>query len=514
MQLPAGHHHVRFSRRNLLLGAGALAGAALAADAGHDVAGASTLSWPVKRLGSKGATTVDASQFLSVAQLRQWHEELDAMGMRSTGSPVHEHFIDVLVSRLRQAGVDQVHTEPVPLERWSAHAWSLQHAAAHSKGRIASSSFIPYSGSTPPGGVTGPLTLVKAGEPLAPGSLVGKIALFDVPTSPVAYSLMEEISYGRYDPQGLIDPAGQYSRPWGGVGDLITFLDALTVTGAIGCIGIIDLPAAGAHGSYYPYDGSIRMVPGVFVDGPTGQYLAALATSNTPVRLTLAATTEHMVSRNVVGLIPGRTNEVVILNSHTDGPNAVEDNGPNTIIAMAQYLCRLPKGALPRTVMVSFTTGHFHGGIGQITFVKDHKDTTLPHAACALTLELKDTNTTIGPLDWHFLSTLGLSLLYIGLCRIFDLVLSGRQSESDKNVEIMVLRHQVRVLERQLHARVRYRPADRADSRCTQPIASSNSVAVLPGYPRHAAAMAPGSGQTQVAPLAEATWYRTPISRS
>jgi transposase InsO family protein len=54
------------------------------------------------------------------------------------------------------------------------------------------------------------------------------------------------------------------------------------------------------------------------------------------------------------------------------------------------------------------------------------------------------------------------SLLYIGLCRIFGLVLSGRQSESDKNVEIMVLRRQVRVLERQLHTRVRYRPANRA----------------------------------------------------
>src|SRR5208283_1425411 len=35
-------------------------------------------------------------------------------------------------------------------------------------------------------------------------------------------------------------------------------------------------------------------------------------------------------------------------------------------------------------------------------------------------------------------------------------------TESDKDIEIMVLRHQVRVLERQLHARVRYRPADRA----------------------------------------------------
>ena len=54
------------------------------------------------------------------------------------------------------------------------------------------------------------------------------------------------------------------------------------------------------------------------------------------------------------------------------------------------------------------------------------------------------------------------SLLYIGLCRILGLVVSSRRTESDKDIEIMVLRHQVRVLERQLHARVRFRPADRA----------------------------------------------------
>ncbi len=54
------------------------------------------------------------------------------------------------------------------------------------------------------------------------------------------------------------------------------------------------------------------------------------------------------------------------------------------------------------------------------------------------------------------------SLVYIGLCRILGLVVLSRRTESDKDIEIMVLRHQVRVLERQLHARVRYRPADRA----------------------------------------------------
>ena len=54
------------------------------------------------------------------------------------------------------------------------------------------------------------------------------------------------------------------------------------------------------------------------------------------------------------------------------------------------------------------------------------------------------------------------SLLYLGLCRLFGLIRSSRRSVSDKDVELMVLRHEVRILERQLHGRLRYRPADRA----------------------------------------------------
>ena len=54
------------------------------------------------------------------------------------------------------------------------------------------------------------------------------------------------------------------------------------------------------------------------------------------------------------------------------------------------------------------------------------------------------------------------SLLYLGLWRVLSLVVSGRRCEADKDVELVVLRHQVRVLERQIHGRVRYRPVDRA----------------------------------------------------
>jgi len=54
------------------------------------------------------------------------------------------------------------------------------------------------------------------------------------------------------------------------------------------------------------------------------------------------------------------------------------------------------------------------------------------------------------------------SFLYLGFCRLLSVVCSARRSEPDKEIEIMVLRHQVHVLQRQLHVRVRYRPADRA----------------------------------------------------
>jgi hypothetical protein len=76
-------------------------------------------------------------------------------------------------------------------------------------------------------------------------------------------------------------------------------------------------------------------------------------------------------------------------------------------------------------------------------------------------------NTIVGP-ELALLVVVGhqsavvLSLVYLGMCQLLGLAGSCRRSESDKDIEIMVLRHQVRVLERQLRARVRYRPADRA----------------------------------------------------
>ncbi|KGR98487.1 hypothetical protein X948_4104 [Burkholderia pseudomallei MSHR5608] len=95
-----------------------------------------------------------------------------------------------------------------------------------------------------------------------------------------------------------------------------------------------------------------------------------------------------MHTRNLIGIIPGMSDELTVVNSHTDGTNGIEDNGPNAIVAIAQYLSRLPRAALPRTVMILLSSGHFAGGVGAEDFIARHaRDGLVARIACVVTIE-------------------------------------------------------------------------------------------------------------------------------
>jgi hypothetical protein len=81
--------------------------------------------WPSKRLDSAQARRVDPGQFLSERQLRAWNVDLDALGLRPTGSSAERIYVDALASRLERAGVKELHYESVPFRRWSPKKWSL-----------------------------------------------------------------------------------------------------------------------------------------------------------------------------------------------------------------------------------------------------------------------------------------------------------------------------------------------------------------------------------------------------
>ena len=215
--------HEGLTRRRLLELAARAGGVALAAPLVDPLAArALPPRWPAGQLPSRAARRIDPSQFLPQSQLLVWQQQLDGMGLRATASPVHERYVDLLRDRLERAGVRQLRFEQVPLDRWTTDAWSLRILDGPSAGAIGTASYIPYSGRTRAGGVTGPLTLVDSTSAPAPGSLRGKIAVFDVELVSYTYQTFLAISYKAYDPGHVFVPNGTYARPWLGIGDEIT----------------------------------------------------------------------------------------------------------------------------------------------------------------------------------------------------------------------------------------------------------------------------------------------------
>ena len=351
------------------------------------------VAWPHKQLTARDAVKVNKHQFMPVRQFRRWNQKLDSigpanqLGLRATGGRSHERYVDDLRDLLERAGVKHLHFENVPMDRWTTDTWSFDLVSGSAPGTVKTASYIPYSGQTPQQGVTAPLVRVPAGTTPAAGSLTGKIAVFDVPLTIIPLAFFTSLSYsGRaYDPADELNPTALYKRPY--LNGVIPLLEAIQAAGAVGAVGVLDYPADGADGSYFPYDGHIRGIPGLYVDRDVGALLKAQATAGASARLTLPATVSQVNSRNLIGFIPGRTEEIVALHCHTDGSNAIEDNGPGAIVAIAQYLARLPRKAVPCKIMILLTTGHFAGGNGSRAFRARHANDLVPETKAAVTIE-------------------------------------------------------------------------------------------------------------------------------
>jgi hypothetical protein len=344
-----------------------------------------TARWPSRQLDAAQARRVDSGQFLSAGQLRAWDVELDALGLRPTGSATERSYVDALVSRLERAGVKQLHFDSVPFRRWSASKWSLAVITGPGTGPKRVAAYMPYSGSLAPRGVTAPLVAVDPTTPLRAGSLAGKVALFDVPVLNATLGLFEALEYKHYDPHHLAPPTTPYVRDW--YNTMPQAQANLQAAGATAAIGILDLGPNAAQGSYFPYNGLIRAIPGIYVDRVVGAQLRQVAAAAGTVRVELEAHVANVNSRNLLGVIPGASKELVAINCHTDGTNGLEDNGPIAIVAIAQYLARIPRHRLPRTILILLTTGHFAGGIGARAFISRHRHDLVPRIAASVTIE-------------------------------------------------------------------------------------------------------------------------------
>ncbi|HEV3127688.1 MAG TPA: hypothetical protein VGY32_01825 [Solirubrobacteraceae bacterium] len=358
-------------------------------------------------------------------QIRSQVEAMCALGPRLTGSPAHMAWIDQLEQDWAAAGV-AVTRDHFTFPRWLAESWSLNVLDGSGAGPVPISSYFPYTAPTSPRGVTAPLVYVGpvplpsiSGNPLdlysnqwalerwrkqladdlkaqlaaIPGGVAGKIVLLEAPVPPLAAGDFTPFVTYNQEPVGsqmVKDAYSDYKRIWI-VGAFIQYvLEAITQLGPVGAVFALDASRHNAAGQYTPYAQPQFKIPAVYVDRNTGARLRKLAQGTPRVNLTLTAqVSPNSPSDSLVGIMPGdgSTDEVLILNTHTDGQNAFEENGGIALTALARYFAALGPKARRRTLVFSAFTGHFGPSLPQSQgFVDNHPD-LIKRAAASVTVE-------------------------------------------------------------------------------------------------------------------------------
>jgi hypothetical protein len=403
------------SRRDLLA-------RAVAASSAFGLAG--TLGG-VAKAGSLGALTgtggVDRRLLPTARDMYRDVKHMVDLGQRYCGTPAHNAFLDWLEQGFGLAGVQMLPRDPFPFTCWLAKSWSLELLEGPGRGIVPVAAYQPYSGNTPAAGVVGELAYLGAVPPLAlsgdpqdadtlraaiarieaeladwaaaavagiPGGVAGRIVLVDAQTLPLTENDFAPLTTYAHPPAESTLGTPNFKRL---ALSLIAPASVFADAGAAGYVVTLDASDACAAGTYGPYGSAITGLPGLLVGRETGGKLRRYAQARPKTRLTLTATVKPSSTDQLVGILPGdgSTDELIVLNTHTDGQNAFEENGGVGLVHLARYFGRLPRSRrLKRSLVFSATSGHFTGPALPQTrgFIDRHPD-LVARAVASVTIE-------------------------------------------------------------------------------------------------------------------------------
>lgn len=313
-----------------------------------------------------------------------WIEEVCSLGIRRPAYPADRRAEELCLEHFRRLGLERVRLEPVELSRWEPRRHTLKVSAGDEELELPC---FPLPHSAPASGLEGELV---AFDGAAPRKVAGKVALYDVtllrlPPAAPALGLPAAVAEapglaaqprpgGRvYDPGDTFANAVQV-LPFGP--QIQEVMEPSMEAGAIAFIGVLDRYPGDSFEYYVPYDGKARPIPGVWIRGSDGARLRSLlGEGSVEVRLLVDSVRETVTSHNVVGELPGRDEELVIVGSHHDGPwaSAVEDaSGVGLVLAQASYWASVPRAERPHRLVFLLNAGHMVGGAGCLAFLEQH----------------------------------------------------------------------------------------------------------------------------------------------
>ena len=326
-------------------------------------------------------------------QQEVWDQQvwMAKLGPKYTGNRAHTTFVEFLATNLKALGLE-VLRERYALPRWDARHWSIDVKPASGAAFAAPvTSYFPYSGQTPATGVSGELVFAGHNPDFRLDGLAGKVAFVDFATNTRQWARMYQ-AWGINPPGEPLPAAMRPAR--GGINDLTPFRKA----GAVGVIiGWTDVSDANAADQYTPFSRPPQGIPGLYVGRETGARLRSLAGTGATATVVLEAdVVPDTPTDTLIATLPGLSaDEIIIVNTHTDGPNATEENGAIGILALAKYFSRIPNNERKRTMVFPLTSGHFAGPwVPSIRGVIEKHPDVIKKAVAALTVE------HLGCLEW------------------------------------------------------------------------------------------------------------------
>ncbi|MFF2051651.1 hypothetical protein ACFVU2_08625 [Leifsonia sp. NPDC058194] len=288
-------------------------------------------------------------------------DQLARLGMRTTGSAAHTELVDSIAAELDALGL-AVQRDRQVLDRWEAGPGSVGLDVGGAPVAVASA--WPYSGVTGQDGVTGRLVRLtgrrlrwaEAAEAIA----VVEVAHLRVPSAAVIAS---------WDGGAALGPTVSnpvLSAELGGVD-----LAAARAAGVLAVIAVWDgLPDAVATGQYVPFTQPYRDLPALWAPESERVRLREAAERGATARLRLTAELTPGVPTDTVWAVsPGTVaGESVVVVTHTDGSNEVEENGHIGLLALARDAVAAPHD---RTIVFAAVTGHL-----RIPAVTEHGQAT------------------------------------------------------------------------------------------------------------------------------------------
>ncbi len=393
--------------------------------------------------------SVNDADVSSADELRSLQAQTDLYngGSRLNGSSSELAYIDWLVTQLTQMGATSVSKEAYTFSQWSPASAALAIKKGPAPGGMPIAGYIPYSGSTGPQGITGQLVYlpefslldltsviatilqdpanivvsieyglfqllqnllaggISLAQLVASLDLKGKVVMYDVPRLDLPVGTLAAQAQYVNNSSGTLGQATLYSRPFLDMVLIYTIDAILSAAGASAVIGVIDYPPAAADGSYYPFfsPDTSPSVPGVYLDRSTGtalkEQIDKSGLSPIEVKLTLdASRAPAATSYNISADIPGLCPQELLLSSHSDGPNSIEDNGPVAILAIAKHFLAIPKAQRLRGLHIVFTGGHFEGSVGIAAYIAKHQADLTENTLGAIEIE------HLGAREWLELS--------------------------------------------------------------------------------------------------------------